>query len=103
MPSTASEGTDLGKGDASRQALLRTIQTTLALVTVTDHCIDRGIDDTISRYTAQSYVDACLAKPDFATAWPCIENNTGPHSGGHVGVGGQVRAPSPNAEKKDRK
>jgi len=59
---------------------------------VTDHCIDRKIDETMSRFTGQSYVDACLAKPDFATAWPCIENYPGPHSGGHAGVGGQVRS-----------
>ncbi|SPQ27214.1 e663ac88-b3db-40a2-bd44-c0e356143483 [Thermothielavioides terrestris] len=38
-----------------------------------DHCISRQITDAASRATAAAAVDACLAKPDFGSAWPCIE------------------------------
>jgi tyrosinase len=56
---------------------------------VTDHCIDRRISEQMSQGSTQREVDACLAKKDFVSAWPCIEAM--PHSGGHAGVGGQVR------------
>ncbi len=55
---------------------------------VTDHCIDRAINEQFSALSSQSNVDACLAMTTFETAWPCIEGN--PHAGGHGGVGGQV-------------
>ncbi len=55
---------------------------------ITNHCIDRRINDVMSTGSSQANVDACLAKTDFASAWPCIEGQ--PHGGGHGGVGGQV-------------
>lgn len=56
----------------------------------TDHCMDRQINETYSATTSQQDVDECLDKPDWASAWPCIENK--PHIGGHGGVGLQVSA-----------
>ncbi|KAK0737959.1 hypothetical protein B0T18DRAFT_335390 [Schizothecium vesticola] len=55
---------------------------------ITNHCIDRRINDAISAFSAQSYIDACLAMRDFETAWPCIEGQ--PHTGGHAGIGAQM-------------
>jgi tyrosinase len=51
----------------------------------TDHCINRQINETWSILSAQEQVDKCLDKPDWLSAWPCIED--APHSGGHGGVG----------------
>jgi tyrosinase len=56
--------------------------------TYTDHCIDRKLDDTTSKMSAQKEVDICLAKADWLNAWACIEE--APHRGGHGGVGGEV-------------
>jgi tyrosinase len=55
---------------------------------ITDHCIDRRLDDTTSQNSSQKEVDNCLAKTDWLSAWSCIE--AAPHRGGHGGVGGQV-------------
>ncbi|SPO06431.1 uncharacterized protein DNG_09121 [Cephalotrichum gorgonifer] len=55
---------------------------------VTDHCINRQINDRISLGSSQAQVDNCLSKTTWATAWSCIEGQ--PHSGGHLGVGGQM-------------
>ena len=57
----------------------------------TEHCIDRKIDDPTSALTASSYVNECLALPDYAAAWPCIAGS--PHAGGHNGVGGEMSNP----------
>lgn len=56
-----------------------------------DHCISRAIDDDASRGSATDAVESCLALPDFATAWPCMEG--APHLGGHNGVGGEMSNP----------
>ncbi|KXX77832.1 Tyrosinase [Madurella mycetomatis] len=55
---------------------------------ITDHCINRRINDFMSRGSSQAQVDRCLAAEDFDTAWNCIEGQ--PHAGGHGGVGGQM-------------
>lgn len=55
---------------------------------VTDHCIDRNVNDCGSRQANQSFVDQCMQSSDYSTFWPCIE--FAPHSGGHGGIGGQV-------------
>ncbi len=55
---------------------------------ITNHCINRAINEQMSALSSKSNVDACLAMATFDKAWPCIELN--PHSGGHGGVGGQV-------------
>ena len=55
---------------------------------VTNHCIDRRINNQISSGSSQSNVNQCLQQTSFATAWNCIEGM--PHAGGHAGVGGQV-------------
>ena len=62
---------------------------------VTNHCIDRKIDESFSALTTQSQVDICLAKKDWASAWACIEGNI--HTGGHAGIGAQVGSHSPSA------
>jgi tyrosinase len=56
----------------------------------TDHCINRNVNETASSLSAQNYVDPCMACPDYACAWRCIEIN--PHLGGHGGVGLLVRS-----------
>ncbi|KAI5820541.1 hypothetical protein BZA77DRAFT_257581 [Pyronema omphalodes] len=56
-----------------------------------DHCIIRTINDRESRLADKKYVDACLALPTFAEAWPCMERN--PHNGGHRAVGGEMTNP----------
>lgn len=55
---------------------------------LTDHCIDRRINNQISTGSSQGNVNQCLQQSSFATAWSCIEGM--PHAGGHAGVGGQV-------------
>ena len=55
---------------------------------VTNHCINRAINDQISTGSAKGEVDACVAMGVFEQAWPCIEAR--PHTGGHLGVGGEV-------------
>jgi tyrosinase len=59
---------------------------------VSNHCINRNIGDCISEYGAKvagkEYVEACGKLETYGEWWPCIE--FGPHSAGHVGVGGEV-------------
>ncbi|KAK4161064.1 hypothetical protein QBC43DRAFT_380935 [Cladorrhinum sp. PSN259] len=55
---------------------------------LTDHCIQRQINDTQSRYAAKKFEDACLAKDTFLQFWPCLEGT--PHGAGHAGVGAQM-------------
>ena len=55
---------------------------------VTQHCIDRRINDGASSRSSQANVDACLAKTTWEAAWSCLEG--APHGGGHGGVGGQM-------------
>jgi len=57
----------------------------------TKHCINRNVNETESSLSAQKFVDECMSRPDFASAWPCIEAN--PHRGGHAGVGGLMLDP----------
>ncbi|PVH90493.1 Di-copper centre-containing protein, partial [Periconia macrospinosa] len=54
---------------------------------ITNHCIDRRINNQISGGSSQAQVNRCLQQTSFATAWSCIEAS--PHVGGHAGVGGQ--------------
>ncbi|KAM7188371.1 Di-copper centre-containing protein [Rhypophila sp. PSN 637] len=56
---------------------------------ITNHCINRRINNFASSGSAQAQVDNCLKMTTFATAWPCIEGR--PHSGGHGGIGGQMQ------------
>ncbi|KLU89830.1 hypothetical protein MAPG_08799 [Magnaporthiopsis poae ATCC 64411] len=58
---------------------------------VTDHCIDRGINDYFSLGSSQGYVDYCLRQTTWERAWQCIEAQ--PHTGGHGGVGRQMQNP----------
>ncbi len=37
---------------------------------ITNHCIDRRINDAMSALSSQSQVDACLKLPEFKNAWP---------------------------------
>ncbi|OAT01056.1 hypothetical protein, variant 2 [Blastomyces dermatitidis ER-3] len=51
-------------------------------------CIDRNFDDAVSLGTSRARVEDCTSKPNWISAWNCIELN--PHGGGHNGVGGQM-------------
>ncbi|TLS26409.1 hypothetical protein PpBr36_05572 [Pyricularia pennisetigena] len=55
---------------------------------ITNHCIDRAIDDDISKGSSQQNVDNCLLQTTWKDAWTCIES--APHIGGHAGVGKQM-------------
>lgn len=55
---------------------------------ITNHCIDRRIDECQSAQAAKKNVDQCLQAQKFSTMWPCIEAL--PHGAGHGGIGGQV-------------
>ncbi|KAI6347939.1 hypothetical protein MCOR25_010865 [Pyricularia grisea] len=55
---------------------------------VTDHCINRAINETASTFSSQQNVDECLSKTTWKEAWACIESV--PHTGGHGGVGGEM-------------
>ncbi|OAG01602.1 Di-copper centre-containing protein [Paraphaeosphaeria sporulosa] len=55
---------------------------------VSDHCIDRKIDECASAQAAAKNVDQCMASGNYSTFWPCLEN--APHGAGHGGVGGQM-------------
>ncbi|KAH8727573.1 hypothetical protein GQ44DRAFT_725108 [Phaeosphaeriaceae sp. PMI808] len=57
----------------------------------TKHCINRIVDETFSSFSSQTLVDACLAKPDFLSAWNCIERR--PHQGGHGGMIDPIASP----------
>ncbi|KAL2256374.1 hypothetical protein VTK26DRAFT_4913 [Humicola hyalothermophila] len=56
-----------------------------------DNCINRFVNDTVSRMAAREYVDACYEKTTFVEFWPCAE--VAPHNGGHAGVGGKMLDP----------
>jgi tyrosinase len=56
--------------------------------TNTDHCLNRKINETMSNRSAQYFVDDCMSRPNFVSAWTCIEDM--PHAGGHGGINGQV-------------
>ncbi|KAL8366403.1 hypothetical protein RB595_004940 [Gaeumannomyces hyphopodioides] len=58
---------------------------------VTDHCIDRAINDFMSLGSSQARVDNCIRQETWSRAWNCIEGQ--PHSGGHGGVGRQMLNP----------
>ena len=53
-----------------------------------DHCIERNVDECVSKGAAQSEVDTCLGKKDFEGVRACLEGNV--HAAGHGGVGGQM-------------
>lgn len=55
---------------------------------VTDHCIDRKLDECQSAWAAKKNVDECMAMSNYATFWPCLELR--PHVAGHGGIGGEV-------------
>ncbi|PVH93785.1 Di-copper centre-containing protein [Periconia macrospinosa] len=55
---------------------------------ITDHCIDRQINDCMSEGAAQQNVDACMKMKTFESAWNCMEAM--PHSSGHSGINGQM-------------
>jgi hypothetical protein len=54
---------------------------------ITDHCINRQINDCISVMAIQSNVDQCMAMQNFSMMWQCLEDS--PHKAGHGGIGGQ--------------
>ncbi|KAF2187156.1 Di-copper centre-containing protein, partial [Zopfia rhizophila CBS 207.26] len=56
--------------------------------TISDHCIDRRVDDCTSQLADRKYVDECMQMRNFSTLWPCIES--APHSAGHGGIGGEA-------------
>jgi len=60
---------------------------------MTDHCINRQVNDTLTMTAAPTVVEGCMNMPTFLTFWSRIENRGGPHSAGHSGVGAQVRLP----------
>ncbi|PVH91111.1 Di-copper centre-containing protein [Periconia macrospinosa] len=55
---------------------------------ITDHCIDRQINDCWSEGAAQKNVDACMKITTFESAWNCLEGM--PHRSGHRGINGQM-------------
>jgi len=58
---------------------------------ITDHCIQRSVNDRISSAAAQANIDNCMRQPTYEQAWGCIEG--APHSAGHAGVGAQLVNP----------
>lgn len=38
-----------------------------------DNCINRFVNDTVSRMSGQEYIDACYVKKTFEEFWPCAE------------------------------
>ncbi|KAF2743782.1 Di-copper centre-containing protein [Sporormia fimetaria CBS 119925] len=60
---------------------------------VSDHCIYRRVDETVSLRAGQQFVDECMAFNTFEQAWPCME--FWPHRAGHGGVNGLVSLSSP--------
>src|SRR5690606_33299428 len=55
---------------------------------VTDHCLQRHINNELSWAANQKEVDICLSMPRFTSFWACVEHR--PHTGGHFGVGGEM-------------
>ncbi|PGH16269.1 hypothetical protein AJ79_01808 [Helicocarpus griseus UAMH5409] len=55
---------------------------------VTNHCMNRKINDETSSGASPNNVNKCMSQPDWLSAWNCIEG--APHVGGHDGVGGQM-------------
>ena len=55
---------------------------------LTDHCVARNVNDTISIWSAQEKVDDCMVYDKFEDVYPCLYMV--PHRGGHGGVGGTV-------------
>lgn len=55
---------------------------------ITNHCIDRKINECVSATAAPKYVENCMAFGNYSGFWPCLE--AFPHSAGHGGMGGEV-------------
>ncbi|KAJ4287542.1 hypothetical protein N0V90_012245 [Kalmusia sp. IMI 367209] len=55
---------------------------------ISDHCIDRRLDECSSAMADKKFVNDCMAMKNFTTFWPCLEG--GPHGAGHGGIGGQL-------------
>jgi len=55
---------------------------------ISDHCIDRKVNDFASQFANQTFVDQCYQLQNYSTAWPCMELS--PHNGGHGGIGAEV-------------
>jgi tyrosinase len=55
---------------------------------ITDHCIDRKIDECSSAQAAAKNIDQCMNSGNYSTFWPCLKSS--PHGAGHGCVGGQV-------------
>ncbi|KAH8657536.1 hypothetical protein BGZ60DRAFT_493790 [Tricladium varicosporioides] len=58
---------------------------------ISDHCIDRQVNDFTSQFANQTFVDQCYQLQNYSTAWPCIEAS--PHIGGHGGIGAEMLNP----------
>lgn len=54
----------------------------------TEYCLNRAFTDTDWAWSNSSYADACMAKEDYATAWPCWSDY--PHSSAHLATGGTL-------------
>jgi tyrosinase len=54
-----------------------------------DHCIQRQITNWGIHSSSQERVDECMAMTNFTAFWKCAES--GPHGGGHIAIGAQVR------------
>lgn len=63
---------------------------------VSDHCIDRQVNNGAGVFASKQFVDQCLETKTFSTAWACLEAL--PHTAGHGGIGGQVRILSARLE-----
>ena len=55
---------------------------------ITDHCIQRRLNETYVKLALPEYIEACYARGGFTSAIPCIEATV--HSSGHAGIGGMV-------------
>lgn len=55
------------------------------------YCLTRSLSETGIKSGNATYVDACFASADYATAWLCYKSK--PHTAGHSAVGGTVSDP----------
>lgn len=53
-----------------------------------DYCLSRGFNQSFFGMANSTYVNECMARPNYADAWYCWYSS--PHTAGHKGVGGTV-------------
>ncbi|RYP81275.1 hypothetical protein DL770_005941 [Monosporascus sp. CRB-9-2] len=60
-------------------------------LSVSDYCISRRLNQRAFSAAGQQYVDDCLTKDNYISAWNCLEGR--PHGAGHGGVSGLMVNP----------